>query len=154
MVTSDYSQMVEFSTIPDYCLHCYHVRHKEAECILLGNKPRQSGLSKPHPQGNAKSSIEPPIGTEDAEKVVRFKGGNGRILEKEKNQGREEPAKQSLRWQVMGKVGINGVKDLQGKEIRSNQGSKDANVPVFNRFNTISREGDGIQNQFEKQGQT
>lgn len=54
----------------------------------------------------------------------------------------------------MGKVRISGVKDLQGKEIRSNQGSKDANVPIFNRFNTISGEEDGVQNRFEKQGQT
>lgn len=93
MVTSGYSQRLEFSTMSNYYLHCCHVGHEEAECIVLRNKPRQSGSSKPQPKGNAKSSIAPPTGSEDVEKVAGFEGGNGRILEKEENQRREEPAK-------------------------------------------------------------
>ncbi|EOY00156.1 Uncharacterized protein TCM_009775 [Theobroma cacao] len=62
--------------MPNYCYHCYHVGHKEADCMVLGNKPKpRSG--KPQPKGN---NTVPLIG-----KNVGFEDDSKKILKKRKN---------------------------------------------------------------------
>ncbi|EOY26436.1 Uncharacterized protein TCM_028053 [Theobroma cacao] len=44
-----FSQRVEFSKLLDYCIHCLHVGHSISICMVLGNKPENSGVKKPLP---------------------------------------------------------------------------------------------------------
>ncbi|EOY31737.1 Uncharacterized protein TCM_038853 [Theobroma cacao] len=50
-VRGGYSQRVEFAQMLDYCGYYYHVGHKENECIVLGNKLKQSGYGNPQTKG-------------------------------------------------------------------------------------------------------
>ncbi|XP_017974542.1 PREDICTED: uncharacterized protein LOC18612711 [Theobroma cacao] len=100
-VTGGYSQRVDFSRLSDYCNHCFHVGHKESECLVLGNR----SSNKKSSEKNATDSIKQlngMFGHVDHKTIEeRLKGTEGRatvIGEKRKNLGDEVPAKQSQRW--------------------------------------------------------
>ncbi|EOY31586.1 Uncharacterized protein TCM_038530 [Theobroma cacao] len=86
------ARKVEFSPMPDYCFHCFHVDHKEADCIVLENKLKQSGLRQPLTKGKGK---QPSLHM-------------------------EEPAKRQQQWQLVNKHKRNSdlaVLSLASKEV-------------------------------------
>ncbi|EOY26462.1 Uncharacterized protein TCM_028138 [Theobroma cacao] len=107
--------------------------HKEVNCIVLGNKNKLHGLGKPQPHSVV-----------DADKLKNLE--KIKNPEKEKIVSTEKPANHHQKWQPVGKVGTSGTKDRQGKEIASDNGPKEANVPISNRFHGISGHGDEVQN--------
>ncbi|EOY25449.1 Uncharacterized protein TCM_016755 [Theobroma cacao] len=131
--------------MPDYCLHCCHVGHKDVHCIVLGNKPPGSG--KPLPKANA-SSTRPADGeklttkhTNDEGKALANKqkddpmsskgmaqknseerptatGGEAVVVfeKRKKNLSREVPTKQNTQWQAVGHLDRSAVTVSVGAE--------------------------------------
>ncbi|EOY02244.1 Uncharacterized protein TCM_016770 [Theobroma cacao] len=140
-VTNGYSQRVEFAQMPAYCDHCCHVGHKEIDCIVLGNKARPYGTTKPpssKPDGRGKRVGFEEYGDSTMEKrqntEKRKNPKNGKIMSP------EEPTKHHQKWQPVNKGSTSGAKDRQGKEVRSEKASKDENILLLNRFHVISEE--------------
>lgn len=180
IVTGGFVQKVEFSKLPAYCTHCSHVGHDFAACIVLGNKLERMGAmrQKPldseklvtgddkgrekdetrdsEPNGNKRNNLMP---SETAEKK-REREEKRLILEKKKNPknkiilSREESTTQNQRWQVVGKACSSGANDMMGTETNLEMAPQHANVPIFNRFQTIIEAENEEQNRMEKQGQT
>ncbi|WRX25704.1 protein of unknown function DUF4283 - like 10 [Theobroma cacao] len=150
-MTGGYSQKVEFPPMPDYCYHCCHVGHKNADCIVLGNKPKPPRSGKLQITSKEKASKPQSLRPDDMGKPTGLEEGGGMVLEKRKNLEKEkimcpeEPAKTFQRWQLVNNEGISGAKDRQGKEIGSEDDPKDASIPISNRFHVISEEDDEAQ---------
>ncbi|EOY17513.1 Uncharacterized protein TCM_036737 [Theobroma cacao] len=152
-VMNGYSQRVEFAQMPAYCDHCCHVGHKETDCILLGNKPRPPGTSKP-PTSRIEDG-ERRIGLkEDAEFITdkRKTVANSKKPENGKILYHEEPSKYLQMWQLVYKGSTSGVKDRQGKEVKADKASKEENILVSNRFHTISEEKEDDHNRTTQNG--